>query len=103
MGNALSKGANMASAFISDRFITPQGADVPKKSLYDAIPRSGIKTMSDMRRKVRVCYKDVTIDGEVMYLRLLAVKFHKMVPLKQVLTFENAPVPICRGWHHDIL
>ena len=94
MGNALVKGATMASAFIADRLILPEGADTPKKSLYDPISRSTIKTMSDMRRKVKVHHKDVTIDGEVMYLRLLAVNATKKVPLKRLLSFENAPVPL---------
>jgi hypothetical protein len=65
MGSALSKGAAMAKAFIADRFIVPEGADGPKKSLYDAIPRSAVKTMADMRRKVKVRHKDVTMDWMV--------------------------------------
>ena len=84
----------MAKAFITDRLIVPEDADFPKKSLYDAIPRSGVKTMTDIRRKLKVHHKDVTIDGEVMYLRLLAVNARKNVPLKRVLSFENAPVPL---------
>ena len=84
----------MAKAFITDRLIVPEDADFPKKSLYDAIPRSGVKTMTDIRRKLKVHHKDVTIDGEVMYLRLLAVNARKKVPLKCVLSFENAPVPL---------
>jgi hypothetical protein len=94
MVNALEKGATMASKFIDDRFIPPEEADIPKKSLYDAITRSAIKTMTDMQRKVKVHHKDVTINGEVMYLRLLAVNAKKKVPLKRVLSFENAPVPL---------
>lgn len=65
---ALSKGATMAKTFIGDRLILAEGSDVPKKSLYDAIPRSRIKTMTDMRRKVKIRHKDVPIDGEVMYI-----------------------------------
>ena len=94
MTKALSKGATMAKAFIAERFIVPEGEDIPKKSLYDTIPRSTIKTMVNMHQKVKVKHKDVTIDGEVMYLRLLAVNANKKVPLKRVLSFENSPVPL---------
>ena len=93
MGAALTKGASMARAFINERFVVPE-ADVPQTSLYDALQKSWVKTMADMRRKVKVRHKDVTTDGEVMYLRLLAVKARKKVPLKRVLSFENAPVPL---------
>ena len=33
--------------------------------------------MTDIRRKLKVHHKDVIIDGEVMYLRLLAVNARK--------------------------
>ena len=84
----------MAITFIVECFIALEGADVPKKGLYNAIPRSTIKTMTDMQRKVKVQHKDVAINGEVMYLRLLAVNANKKVSLKQVLSFENSPVPL---------
>ena len=34
------------------------------------------------------------IDGEDMYMRLLAINTFKKVPLERVLSFENAPVPL---------
>ena len=91
MTNALSKGATMAKSFIAEHFIVCEGENIPKKSLYDPIPRSNIKTMANMHQKVKVKYKDVTLDGEVMYF---AINASKKVPLKRVLSFENSPVPL---------
>ena len=34
------------------------------------------------------------MDGEVMFMRLLAVNCRKKVPLHRVLSFENSPVPL---------
>lgn len=34
------------------------------------------------------------MNGEEMYLRLLAINAYKKVPLQRVLSFENAPVPL---------
>ena len=64
------------------------------KSFYDPLPRSNIKTMTDMRKKVKIRSKHISINGEVMYLRLLAVNSVKKVPLNQVMSFKNAPVPV---------
>ena len=38
--------------------------------------------------------KDIPMNGEEMYLRLLAVYAYKKVPLERVLAFENATVPL---------
>lgn len=43
------------------------------KSLFDPMPRSNIKTMSEMNKKVKVKAKNVSVNGEVMYLCLLDV------------------------------
>lgn len=50
--------------------------------------------MSEMKKTVTITEKDVSIDGEIMYLRLMAVNSRKKVPLSRVMSFENAPVPL---------
>ena len=91
---ALDKGADMAEKFVSERFIVPDGKAATKKSFYDTLPRSNVKTMSEMHKPVRVNNRNVTMNGEVMYLRLLAVNSTKQVPITRVMSFENAPVPL---------
>jgi len=49
--------------------------------------------MTEMKKTLRVNKKDITMDPEVMFLRLLAVNCKKKVPLKRVLSYENASVP----------
>ena len=36
-----------------------------------------------------------SVNGEEMYLRLLAINAYEKVPLERVLAFENATVPLC--------
>ena len=91
---ALDKGSLMASQFVSERLIPHKDGDRPSKSFYDSLPRSNVKTMADMKKAVRVHAKNVTLSGEVMYLRLLAVNALKKVPLQRVFSFENSPVPL---------
>ena len=97
--NSLDKGRQMASNFMKERLI-PADDDKPPKSFYDPLPKSGVKTMADMQKTVREKSNNVTINGEVMYLRLLAVNAFKKVPLERVLSFENAPVPLSI-YHED--
>ena len=87
--HALDKRAQMADKFVSERL----APDSPK-SFYDPLARSNIKTMTDMRKKVKIRSKHISINGEVMYLRLLAVNSVKKVLLNRVMSFENAPVPV---------
>ena len=47
-----------------------------------------------MNKTVKVKQKNVAINGEIMYLRLLAMNATKKVPLKRVMEFENSPVPL---------
>ena len=47
-----------------------------------------------MQKTVCVQSKNVTINGEVMYVRFLAMNAFIKVPLERVLSFENAPVPL---------
>ena len=57
--------------------LIPADDDKPPKSFYDPLPKSGVKTMADMQKTVRVKSNNVAINGEVMYLRLLAVNAFK--------------------------
>ena len=92
--DALDKGSEMAHSFMKERFIKLGGQNKPQKSFYDPLPKANIKTMADMQKTVKVKAKNVVMNGEVMYLRLLAVNSFKKVPLERVLSFENAPVPL---------
>ncbi|CAC5402432.1 unnamed protein product [Mytilus coruscus] len=44
-------------------------------------------------KKVKIKKSSVIMDGEIMYLHLIAVNSRKKVPLSRVMSFENAPVP----------
>ena len=93
MLGALDTGLSMSIKFVSERLIVPDGEQKPAKSLYAPLSRSCIKTMANMRKTVKVKQKTIFINGEIMYLRLLAINATKMVPLQRVMAFENAPVP----------
>ena len=80
--SALDRRYGMLKKFIRER-----------TSLYDPLTRSNVKTMSLMKQTVRLKTKDLSMDVEVIYIRLLAMNTHKRVPLKRVMAFENSPVP----------
>ena len=90
---ALDKGSKMAADFIKQRLI-PSEDGMPHKSFFDPLPKSGIRTMAEIQKTVLVQSKNVTINGEVMYLRLLAMNTFKKVPLERVMFFENVPFPL---------
>ncbi len=88
---ALLIGENMARRFVAER-LTLESDN--KKSLFDPMPRSNVKTMSEMRKKISIKKRNVSIDPELMYLRLMAVNAVKNVPFSRVMSFENSPVPL---------
>ena len=88
---AIDKNSQMATSFMKQRMI-PSEDKMPFKSFYDPLPKSGIKTMTEMQKTVRIQSNSVTINGEIMYLRLLGMNSFKEDPLVSVLTFENAPM-----------
>ena len=90
---ALDKGSKMAADFIKQRLI-PSEDGMPHKSFFDPLLKSGIRTMTEIQKTVPVQSKNVTINGEVIYLRLLAMNTFKKVPLERVMSFENAPFPL---------
>ena len=50
--------------------------------------------MSNIKATIRCKSKDISINGEEMYLRLLAINAYKKVPLERVMAFEIATVPL---------
>ena len=50
--------------------------------------------MADMQKTLIVKAKSAAINGEVMYLCLLAVNSLRMEPLERVLFSKNAPAPL---------
>lgn len=94
MVGALEKGQTMVDKFVTERLVNQPNNDKPLKSLQNPLQRSQVKTMSEMRQKVKVRNKNISINAEIMYLRLLAVNSKKKVSLKRTMSFENAPVPL---------
>ena len=88
------KGERLAEEFVMDRLVVPEGSTTPKKSLYDPIKHSNTKTMALMTKGVIVRDKNISLDGETMYMRLLAMNSTKKLPLYRIMKFENAPVPL---------
>lgn len=88
------KGSRMASQFVSEQLMPVEDGSKPKKSFYDPLSQSNVKTTSEMKKTVRVHTKDISLNAEVMYLRLLAVNAVKQVPLQRVMSFGKAPVPL---------
>ena len=60
------------------------------KSFYNPVTRNKVKTMSDAKTTVWCKTKDIPMNDEEMYLRLLAVNSYKKVPPEWVLAFENS-------------
>lgn len=71
----------MVNDFVSQRVVKQDGNENPKKSFYDPVSRSNIKTMGDMNKTVAVKSRQVKFYGEIMYLRLLAIDASKKMPL----------------------
>ena len=76
---AIYKGSQMATDFIKQRLM-PSEDGMPHKSFYDLLPKSGIRTTTEMQKTVHVQSKNVTINGEVMYLRLRVMNALKKSP-----------------------
>ena len=90
---ALDTGEVLAESFVQERLVAKEN-NTPSKSFYAPMKRTTIKTMSSMAKSVKVKSKNVSVPGEVMYLRLLAINNKKQVPLERVMAFENASVPL---------
>ena len=91
--SAVDKGNNMLNAFVSSRF----GED-EKKSFYQAITKSGLKTFKDMKKKTNLMVggskKQVNVSAEKVFQRALALaKVRPEVNLASVLCFPLTVVP----------
>ena len=78
---ALDKGSQMTTGFMKQRLIQSED-NMPLKSFYDPPPKSGIKTMTEMQKTVRIQSNSVTINGDVRYFRLLGMNSFKKSLLK---------------------
>ena len=83
----------MTSNIVNEQFVTEED-EAKRKSFYDPLPKSNVKTMSDMNKTVKIRAKNFSLSGEATYLRLLAVNSTKRLPQQRVLLFENATVPL---------
>ena len=89
MMGALEKGKTSAEKFVSERLVETTSS----KSFYDPVLRCNIKTMGTMNKSVRIRSKDVCLDADTMYLRLLGLNARKQLSLRRLMPFENSPVP----------
>ena len=69
---ALHKGSQVYIIFTKKHLI-PSENNMSLKSYYDPLPKSDIKLMAEMQKTFCIQFKSVTINGEVMYLRLFAM------------------------------
>jgi len=84
-------GKQSLGAFVEERFVVADG-ETTKKNFFDPLSKSKVKTTSSKSGSRSNSSKP--IDGEEMYLRLLAINAFKKVPIDRVISFENAHVPL---------
>ena len=73
----------MANKFVTEQLVCNTDQETPTESFYDTVNRANIKTMADMNKSVKVRDKTISVPGEVMYLRLLAINAEKKVPQQE--------------------
>lgn len=91
--NCHTSGKQSLINFVSERLVPKEG-NLPTKEFFDPMPKTKILTTRSIRSKGKPKSGLSPINGEDMYLRLLAINSLKKVPLDRVLSFENAPVPL---------
>ena len=91
--DALNKGERLAETFVEERLVGKNGKP-PNKSFHDPMKRASVKTMDALTKTVNIKSRNVSVPGEVMYLRLLAINNQKQVPLERVMGYENSAVPL---------
>ena len=91
--SSLDKGQELVEKFVEERCVVQEDGKT-QKSFYAPLTRSRVKTMSDMNKTISVKGKKVGMNGEAMYVRLLAINSKKKVPASRVMSFENSPVPL---------
>ena len=50
--------------------------------------------MAQMAKTVSVRAKNISLNGDVIYLRLLALNSMKKLPLSRVMAYKNSAVPL---------
>lgn len=50
--------------------------------------------MTSMKKNVSIKGKQIGLDAEMMYMRLLAINSKKKVPHERVMSYENSSVPL---------
>ncbi|XP_052278058.1 uncharacterized protein LOC127876693 [Dreissena polymorpha] len=96
MKNCLTKGCELFESFVTEGLVEKSdGTEAPEKDFYSPMPRSKIKSMSDMNSKPsHKKQKAKLINGTVMFQCLLAINTYKKVPSERVFAFENTAVPM---------
>ena len=87
-------GKKQLVSFVEERLMVNEEGPGPKKSFYDPLSRSKIKTISTAKLVGQTKQRHAEMNGEETYLRLLAINSLKKVPPDRVLSFENAYVPL---------
>lgn len=67
-------GKRMLHSFVQERLICEQDQETSKE-FFDPLSRINIKIMKSLKSTVKAKSKDLQINGEEMYLRLLAIKY----------------------------
>ena len=83
----------MLHTFVKERFQVT-GEEPPQKKFFDPMARLKVKPMTEAKSCVKLKTETLNINGEEMYLRLLAQNAYKKVPLERLMSFENAPFPL---------
>ena len=91
--DALNKGESLAETFVEERLVCKNGKP-PSKSFHNPMKRASVKTMDALTKTVNIKSRNVSVPGEVMYLRLLTINNQKQVPLERVMGYENSAVPL---------
>ena len=58
----------MAEKFVVECLFPAEAGNAPVKSYYDTLPRSTIKTLTDMQKIVEVGTKTIALKSDVMYM-----------------------------------
>ena len=69
---ALDKGSQVSINCRKKHWI-PSENNMPLKSYCDPLPESDIKEMTEMQKTLHIQFNSITVNGEVMYLRLFAM------------------------------
>ena len=92
--DAINKGQEIADKLVNEIPIPSENEGILAKSFYITLPSSGVKTLSDMVKNKKMDNKDIKMNAEVVYLRLLAINAMKKVPIEHVNFYENSPMPL---------